>query len=390
MAIRSSLPRAQKRSPSLALRIASCAFLLWLNACGVPGDPRPPRPVVPMAVTDLQAQQSGGTVTLTFTLPARSIEGEALAQFPDLEIYQAFAPAGTAPAKVKLPETPLYTIPSALVDTYLLDRDPTAAQRVRFADPVRAEELQARAGQQWVYMVRTRASQRRSSEPSNVVAVRVLPVPAGVGRVTAVVLEQGVQLQWLAAAPSATAPVVGYRVYRAVIAPGKEADALAHPEQAELAEPPRMVAVISSAEWLDAQVEFGRAYRYTVRSVAQHAAESVESADSEPVVVAPRDTFPPAAPVNLVAVVVLATPGAPAHIELSWGISPEPDVAGYTVYRGDGTREEKITQELLLTPTFRDTSVTPGRRYTYRVTASDRAGNESARSEPVTESVPSP
>jgi hypothetical protein len=150
------------------------------------------------------------------------------------------------------------------------------------------------------------------------------------------------------------------------------------------------VAVAPAAEWSDTQAEFGRGYRYTVRGVAQIGAESVESADSEPVIVVPRDTFAPAAPVNLVAVVVGATAEAAAHIELSWGISAEPDVAGYSVYRSDGTREEKITQELLLTPTFRDTSVTPGRRYTYRVTASDRAGNESARSEPVNESVPSP
>jgi hypothetical protein len=167
-------------------------------------------------------------------------------------------------------------------------------------------------------------------------------------------------------------------------------EAVAQPSKADLAGPPRLVAVAPSAEWRDPQVEFGRAYRYTVRGVAQMGAESVESADSEAVVAAVRDTFAPAAPVNVVAVVVAATPEAPTHIELSWGISAEPDVAGYSVYRWDGTRGEKITQELLLTPTFRDTSVTPGRRYTYRVTASDRAGNESARSEPATESVPSP
>lgn len=387
-----------KRKTNLAFRFSFFAFRFWPSiflalfstGCGVPGEPRPPRPVVPMAVTDLQAQQSGGTVALTFTLPTKSTEGQSLAQFPGLEIYRTFAPAGTAPARVKLPESPLYTVPSALVETYLLDRDPTAVQRVRFEDPVRAEDVQARAGQQWVYMVRTRASERRSSEASNVVAVRVLPVPAAVSGVTATVTETGVKLQWAAAAPSATAPVVGYRVYRAEVAAGKEAEAVEQPSKAELAGPPRLVAVAPSAEWLDTQAEWGRAYRYTVRGVAQMGAESVESADSEPVIVIPRDTFAPAAPVNVVAVVVTATPEAPAHIELSWGISAEADVAGYSVYRSDGTGEAKITQELLLTPTFRDTSVTPGRRYTYRVTASDRSGNESARSEPVTESVPSP
>ncbi len=79
-----------------------------------------------MAVTDLQAQQSGGTVALTFTLPTKNTEGQSLAQFPDLEIYRTFALAGAAPVRAKLPESPLYTVPSALVETYLLDRDPTA------------------------------------------------------------------------------------------------------------------------------------------------------------------------------------------------------------------------------------------------------------------------
>ncbi len=364
--------------------------LIGLGGCGVPGDPRPPRPVVPMAVSDLQVQQSAGSVALTFTLPTKSTEGQSLAQFPDLEIYRGYSPAGTGPGRAQPPQRLVYTVPSALVETYLVDPDPTAVQRVRFEDPVRAEDLQAHGGEQWVYAVRTRASQRRSSEASNVVAVRVLPAPAAVSGLRATVTETGVRLQWTAAAASATAPVVGYRVYRAEVAEGKATEAVAQPAQAELASPPRLLAVAPAAEWADAQIEFGRGYRYTVRSVAQHGAESVESADSGPVVVAPRDTFAPAAPVNLVAVMVPATATASAHIELSWSISAEPDVAGFSVYRSDGTREERITQELLLTPAFRDTSVAPGRGYTYRVTATDRAGNESARSEPVTESVPSP
>jgi len=362
-------------------------FIFFFTACGSPGDPRPPRPVVPVAVTDLAAQQSGDKVALTFTVPLRSTEGEALDEYPDLEIYRAYTPAGEM---AREPVQLIYTIPSALVETYLLDPDPTAPKRVRFEDPVRPEDLQAHGGDQWVYAVRTRVSERRNSAASNVVSLRVLPVPASVGRVQASVTEAGVELRWDAAPPSATAPVVGYRVYRAEIVEGKEAAAASNPAQAELVAPPRLVGVTTAAQWIDPQVEFGRGYRYTVRGVAQHGAESVEAADSDPVVVVTRDTFPPAAPANLVAVVVPATPEAAAYIELSWGISAEPDVAGYHVYRSDGTREEKITQELLPTPSFRDTSVAPGRRYIYRVTATDRAGNESLQSEAVIEAVPSP
>jgi len=145
----------------------------------------------------------------------------------------------------------------------------------------------------------------------------------------------------------------------------------------------------------DTQFEFGRTYRYSVRSVAQYQADEVESADSQPLVVAPRDTFPPAAPKGLVAVVVTATPAAPAHIELSWAISPETDWAGYRIYRNEQGPQasgaaQRLNRELLLAPTFRDMSVVQGRRYTYRVTAVDRAGNESPLSEAVAAELPQP
>jgi hypothetical protein len=57
-----------------------------------------------------------------------------------------------------------------------------------------------------------------------------------------------------------------------------------------------------------------------VRSVLQYGAESVESANSNPVVVTPLDVFPPAPPKNIVAIAVPATGDSPARIELSWSI----------------------------------------------------------------------
>jgi hypothetical protein len=145
-----------------------------------------------------------------------------------------------------------------------------------------------------------------------------------------------------------------------------------------------------SAEFRDSHFEFGTPYLYTVRSVAQFGADFVESADSAPVIVTPRDVFPPAAPLNLEIATVPATPQAPAYVELSWAISPEGDLAGYSVYRSDGEDEpgERVSAEILPSPTFRDISVQPGRRYYYRVTALDRAGNESPKSSAVTADVP--
>jgi predicted phage tail protein len=101
--------------------------------------------------------------------------------------------------------------------------------------------------------------------------------------------------------------------------------------------------------------------------------------DSNDAVVAAMDVFPPAAPQGLVAVIIPATPGAPAYVELSWSISSQADLAGYEVYRSaqPGTQGERANGELLSAPTFRDMNVTAGQQYFYRVRAVDHAGNQS-------------
>jgi len=85
-----------------------------------------------------------------------------------------------------------------------------------------------------------------------------------------------------------------------------------------------------------------------------------------------------------------ATPQGPAYIELSWEISSEPDLAGYRVYRSDleESSGQRLNEELLPSPAFRDISVVAGKRYFYRVSAVDRAGNESSMSSAVPAEVP--
>jgi predicted phage tail protein len=167
-------------------------------------------------------------------------------------------------------------------------------------------------------------------------------------------------------------------VYRAEIEPGEES-APQDVSQVKLKSTLAMQGSPSSAEFSDTRFEFGETYLYTVRAVAQYGADAIESADSSPAVVTPRDTFAPATPVGLQAAIIPATPEASARVELSWAISSEGDLAGYHVYRSDldNTPGERINREVLPSPTFRDTSVVSGKRYFYRVRAVDRAGNES-------------
>lgn len=362
--------------------------ILFLSSCGAPGDPAPPRPLVPQAVTDLAARQSGHDVLLTFTLPKTSVEGQPLEEPPEIEIYRGFVAADVTPGPKNVPEKPLLTIPAALVDTYLAKEKGGIA----FPDTLKPDQLEQHAGEQVIYLVRTRASKRRASADSNLAALRVYPVPEPIEKITAGVTETAIELTWTP--PERTTgrariqALAGYRVYRAEAEP--RADASADPAKARQGEPRELVGVTPSPSYRDSRFEFGRTYVYTVTCVAQYDVDSVESEPSAPVEVTPRDTFPPAAPRNLVVVLVPATPDTPMRLDLSWSISAEPDLAGYHVYRSEleGSPGARVIQELLLTPTFRDISVEPGRRYTFTVTALDRAGNESPRSAPVSESVP--
>jgi hypothetical protein len=161
--------------------------------------------------------------------------------------------------------------------------------------------------------------------------------------------------------------------------------AAAPPSAAQSQAPPA-----TPSEYRDMAFSFGTVYLYSVRSVISYGADQVESGDSNLITVNAKDIFPPAAPQSLVGVVTPAANGMPAYVELTWGINSESDLAGYIVYRSDAadTPGQRVNTEVLPAPTYRDESVQPGRRYFYRVTAVDQAGNESTSSTVVDVALP--
>jgi hypothetical protein len=121
----------------------------------------------------------------------------------------------------------------------------------------------------------------------------------------------------------------------------------------------------------------GEEWCYVVRNVAS-ADPVVESDDSPERCLAVKDVAPPAAPTGLA--IVRRADG----LELSWSPAPEPDLAGYHVYRAAAEQEpERIAVVPPGETLFRDASASAGQLYTYSVTAVDAAGNESARSAPI-------
>ncbi len=353
-------------------------ILFFLGGCAAPAEPLERKPPVPKAVADLAATQSGDEVVLTFTLPKEAVDRRPLKRPPAIEIFRSIRPAGAdnsatssgSPAKV-----PELTIPSSMLDQY------SDQGQIRVIDPLKAEDFRPNEKTVAEYTVRTRASSKKESADSNAVVLQIYPAAEPVTDLKAETTHAGINLTWTAPQKTlvGSAPtIVNYHVYRAEMPATDEAPANA----AENRKPKTPLLKIGESEtttFRDSLAEMRKSYLYCVRSVAQYPHGNVESANSNEVEVTPKDIFPPAAPQGLVVVFVPAVAGVPAHVELSWAINSETDIAGYNVYRSeqDGTPGVRLNPELLLSPAFRDMNAVLGRRYLYTITAVDRSGNES-------------
>lgn len=361
---------------------------LFVSGCGAPGEPVPPTPTVPVAVADLAAQQSGDGVALEFTLPSKSVAGDKLTTSPTVEILRgALKPDGKPDLKSF---RVVYAIPGALVGNYFV------AGHVRFTDPISPAETKAHPGGSVAYLVRTRASQKRASGDSNAVTARVFPVPQSITPVQVQVTETAVNLTWTAPTQTsggdALRAVSGYRIYRGEIDPHTPAPTSKDLALTQWISPLTLLGPSSTNSYSDPQFDFGKTYVYVVRTVIVEEGNEIESDNSEPAIIAVKDTFPPGAPQGLVAAAFPGTSPGTFVVDLSWSINVETDLAGYHVYRSgqEGTRGQLITPDLLPVPAVRDTSVEPGHRYWYTVTAVDRAGNESPPSNPVAVDIAQP
>jgi len=338
-----------------------------------------------MAVADLSAVQAGNDVVLTFTIPQQAVDRRPLDQLPSVEIYRDFqTPEQAHPSAHPVL---LLTVPAAMVENYV------EQGHFRFSDELRPEDFAQHRDGVAVYSVQTRVSEKKVSAASNLASVRIYPAAEAIADLRTEVTHAAVVLNWTSPGKTlaGTAPPIAvYHIYRGV----PDTSAPAGPEP-KLKSPLVKIADAQAPPFEDTQFEFGASYVYSVRSVAQYpGGATIESSDSNLAEVSPRDTFPPAAPQGLVVVLVPRQGDAPAHLELSWSISPETDIAGYNVYRSEqvgaaglrlnGTGAEK----LLPTPAFSDMNVQPGHRYFYTVTAVDRAGNESPASAVVSGDVP--
>jgi predicted small lipoprotein YifL len=343
---------------------------LTLAACGRKGPPVAPEVRVPAPPSALTAVVQSEGVALSWVDPARRVDGTRLRDLVEARIYRV-EDAGEGPAK-----------PAVLVDDRIAGWMEIARLRLAEAPGARGGGARAfvdrsplRYGRRYTYAVVVDDARGRTSAPSPRASVVFLPAPEPV---TAVRVEPGdreVRLTWdpparLVEGTPARPDMPVYEVLRAM---------------APDAAPDVVTAVpITETEFVDRGLDNDRTYYYAIRPILRQDASTAAGQASAPVPATPARVTPPSPPTSVVAVV------SPGTVQLSWRPSPEPDVAGYIVYRAAGGAPfERVGSVGRSATVFIDREVSPG-TYRYAVTAYDASvrANESPRSAEVSVTVP--
>jgi len=365
--------------------------LLALAACGKRGDPHPPVPIIPKATSDLVVTQRGSKVILSWSYPSLTTAGKKLGSVRRVIVYR-YVETLPVPATGRDPNTILpgdvdTTIPRPLA---LFAKLPTvsAQQFLKLrerVDSIEGANLPAATTGARLSFEDSPEFHTKDNRPvrlnyavvteggttagalSNIAVIVPLDVPLPPSALTATAKAEGIVLTWTAPEKAPTAsPLIGYDVYRTDA--GAEVDELA---------PPVNSTPVKATTYTDVP-PYG-AHDYRVTAVVSQGPPRIESDPTPAATATFKDLLPPPAPANLAALVETKA------VRLVWDAVEAADLAGYNVYRTEGTGAPlrpngklKLTPKAITATNFRDIAIDPGISYFYEVTSVDKSGNESA------------
>jgi hypothetical protein len=343
-----------------------------LSGCGVPGAPQPPSTGIPKFVGDLKAVRKGDTVTLTWTTPTETTDGELIRKPGKMLLQRAVTSGHDAELNFQtIAEFPLQP-------TLKEERGAQVTAKDSAADLVRQPGAEFA-----VYAVLAQSHSGRSfglPNRASVPLVLTLPTPQ---KVQAEPVPEGIRITWDQAWPPKKESRLGVQYTWRIM------------RKLEGANEPAMVKQLNAGNeeivFVDTSIEWEKTYQYWITPVTLwqdgNRKGEVEGDDSPIVSLLAHDSFPPAVPSGMQAV-YSAVPER-AFIDLTWTPNSDPDLAGYNVYRHTANEPQvKINLELVKTPRFADQEIQPGMKYFYSVSAIDLRGNESGMSEETSETVP--
>lgn len=322
-------------------------FLLGIIACGKKGPPLAPEITFPQPVSDLQAFSYRGNLYLKWTIPKKNVNGTRLTNLLGFRIFRQTHSLGEASST--------WAAKFDLVAE--IDLDFPRQTRVQDGVVIWKDET-IKPHQEYVYLVIAYNIFKGASPESNQVRVAwgsLLYPPDQIG------LRQdhrALEIFWKTPTYLWTdmekAEFQGMNIYRRKAGESYGFSPL-NPQP------------LRENKYWDGQVELGQKYFYEVRPVRKFRSTLLEGRGSAEVSGIAKTMLPPAAPTGLIG--VFQRDG----IALRWDAHPEPDIAGYDLYRrGEDEKEfRKINPRLLTERYYLDINVDHRKTYYYRLKAID-------------------
>ncbi|HEX8493299.1 MAG TPA: hypothetical protein VF658_10695 [Pyrinomonadaceae bacterium] len=361
-----------RRSACLILSLLLCISALAAG-CGKRRPPLPPLENIPQRTELLSGAQRGNQVILSWPAPLRNAPAGSVQSIRRVDIYR-LAEKPTAPLPLTEEE---FAARSTLIGSVPYEMIEAATGSITYIDTLELAGQPTRLRYALRYV---NASGQRASFSNFLLIEPAASIAEPPSILDKEVSEAGITINWKAPATnidnSTPVNLLGYNIYRIEQA------------QNETSQTPLNSQLISTTRYVDKNFRFGEKYTYIVRSVSLGTGgQQVESLNSNAIPVEPIDIFPPTPPADI------RINAATGSISLFFPANPERDVAGYNVYRSTDPelpkdRWTKLTNTLLTRTTFQDETVESGQKYYYYLTAVDTAGNTSAPSEVVNDTVP--
>lgn len=350
---------------------AIIAFILlilfsFMLACGKRKPPLPPIERVEQRV-EVSAFQRGNQILLSWVMPARNASGGSVLNISRVDIYRLAEPLNTGQSLTEEE----FESRSTLIGSIQISDNDFGRKVLTYTDTLdfAGQDLRLRYAIRFVNSTGSKASFSNFLliEPAAKVAKspKLLPIR---------VLQDSIELEWKTPESnidgSKPANIIGFNVYRA----------------AEGEQPARLInkTPVTINKFEDMSFTFQTSYQYFIRTISLGTnAEPIESEESNIIQILPKDTFPPKPPDGIT---LAATP---TTISIFFASNLEKDIAGYKIFRStDKVKWNLLNDKLLETNTFQDTKVEKGQTYYYYLIAVDKFGNESNKSEIVSENVP--
>lgn len=298
-------------------------LILCGAACGKVGEPQPPFIRIPQPVTDLAVRQNGNQLILTWTNPARNIDGSAATDLSRVHIRSGEATIATidvsAPAEMQSHSMP-------------------AGNGAR------------------TFTLTVETTRGKKSDASNIASITPVEVPGRVTALEGIPDQRRIILMWK---------------------PPREHPELVDTYLVQRIQPPADPEYVNETHYEDSRYQPGQTYTYEVTAVRRVQGSAIPGIGPEPIRVTAEDHTPPQIPTD----VDISATDTGAFV--TWSPNSERDLAGYRVYRSGSTDGEfvRVTQALLTTNAYFDPDYKSG--LYYAVSAVDEFGNESAKSRPI-------